>query len=185
MPRGPLCAQAGGVAAAACVRRYEHSAEEVNHVAVTPRGDLLAAADDSGQVAVVSLASHALVKTLKRQHTNIVSAVAWRPNRAGELLSAGLDSRVVAWDAPNGRVRRARSAHVCFYCQRRALTRRSGRRSWDTAEVLAEVEARESGGAASSAGGEQLQMCNPPLAHSVRIGCSVFDALGVFFAIST
>jgi WD40 repeat protein len=82
----------------------------VNHIAVTPRGDLLAAADDSGQVAVVSLASHALVKTLKRQHTNIASCVAWRPNRAGELLSAGLDSRVVAWDAPNGRVR-----HVCSW----------------------------------------------------------------------
>ena len=99
--------QAGGAAAAACVRRYEHSAEEVNHGAVAPRGDLLAAADDSGQVAVVSLGSHALVKTLKRQHTNIASAVAWRPNRAGELLSAGLDSRVIAWDAPNARVRHA------------------------------------------------------------------------------
>ena len=76
-------------------------------MAVAPRGDLLAAADDSGQVAVVSLGSHALVKTLKRQHTNIASAVAWRPNRAGELLSAGLDSRVIAWDAPNARVRHA------------------------------------------------------------------------------
>jgi hypothetical protein len=33
--------------------------------------------------------------------------------------------------------------------------------------VLAEVEARESGAAADSSGGEQLQMCNPPFAHSV------------------
>ena len=110
-PLAPRAAtQAAGAAAAACVRRYEHSAEEVNHIAVAPRGNLLAAADDSGQVAVVSLGSHALVKTLKRQHTNIASAVAWRPNRAGELLSAGLDSRVIAWDAPNARVRRAHNA---------------------------------------------------------------------------
>ena len=79
-------------------------------MALTPRGDLLAAADDSGQVAVVSLTTHTLVKTLKRQHSNIASCVAWRPNRAGELLSAGLDSRVVAWDALNGRVRRVCTA---------------------------------------------------------------------------
>ena len=82
-------------------------------MAVAPRGDLLAAADDSGQVAVVSMVSHALVKTLKRQHTNIASTVAWRPNRAGEVLSAGLDSRVIAWDAPNARVRRAPTAAAC------------------------------------------------------------------------
>ena len=136
-------------------------------MAVAPRGDLLAAADDSGQVAVVSLSSRALVKTLRRQHTNIASCVAWRPNRAGELLSAGLDSRVIAWDAPNGRVRRdAAASRLPGSAVLTSAAHR--RRSWDTAEVLAEVEARESGAAAHSSGGEQLQMCNPPLAHSVR-----------------
>ena len=146
-------------------------------MAVAPRGDLLAAADDSGQVAVVSLGTHALVKTLKRQHTNIASCVSWRANRAGELLSAGLDSRVVAWDAPNARVRRVAPGSRIFKRNANAdLCSRSPlkcplllrRRSWDTAEVLAEVEARESGAAAHSAGGEQLQMCNPPFAHTVR-----------------
>ncbi len=92
------------------MRRYEHCEEEVNHIAVNARGDTLAAADDSGGVALISLSTHALARTLRKQHTNIVSAVAWRPNRTAELLSGGLDSRVVAWDAATGRVRRVLAA---------------------------------------------------------------------------
>ncbi len=87
-------------------------------MALSPRGALLAAADDAGHVALVELPSGKLLRTLKRQHTNIVSSVAWRPNKSAELLSAGLDSRVVAWDAPNGRVRCATSySHCTHFCR--------------------------------------------------------------------
>jgi WD40 repeat protein len=100
------------------VRRYAHSGdEEVNHIAVSPRGDLLAAADDGGEVAVIDLGTHAKARTLRRQHTNIASCVAWRPDRTAELLSAGLDARVVYWDASCGRVRRVGAACCCVCCR--------------------------------------------------------------------
>jgi WD40 repeat protein len=91
-------------------------------------GGWLAAGDDSGEVQVISLQQQAAAsaaaaggaaaeagaaaaaeagaapvrpaayKTLRRGHTNIVSAVAFRPHRPWELLSGGLDATVVRWD---------------------------------------------------------------------------------------
>lgn len=92
--------------------------EEVNALAATmASGGWLAAGDDAGEVAVLSLPSlsEALAsssgaggssgrpskpqyKTLRRGHANICSAVAFRPHRPGELLSGGLDSRLLRWD---------------------------------------------------------------------------------------
>jgi WD40 repeat protein len=106
----PVQASDGGAASCSVVRRYAHSAEEVNHIAVSPRGDLLAAADDAGEVALINLDKHVKTRTLARQHTNIASCVAWRPDRTAELLSAGLDARAVLWDASTGKARRVRNA---------------------------------------------------------------------------
>jgi WD40 repeat protein len=133
----------------AVTRTFEVGEEEVNHVAVHPRGELLAAANDAGEIAVVKLATGLKQRTLRRVHTNIVSSVAWRPNRATELLTASLDSTAVVWDVSNGSVKR----------------------SWVLRDVIADVQLREedahNGGQEHSE--QSLQMINPPLGHSVRM----------------
>jgi WD40 repeat protein len=76
-------------------------------VAVSAKGDVLAAASDSGDIAVIDLASGGLSRTLRRGHSNIVSGLAFRPSRPSELVSVGLDTRCVCWELGNGgRLRR-------------------------------------------------------------------------------
>lgn len=113
-----------GLGSEAVCRTFRVNADEVNGLAATAaNGGWLAAADDAGEVAVVSLAPTAGIageaappgagaaagaaaaaarppqyKTLRRGHSNIASAVAFRPHRPWELLSGGLDSTVVKWD---------------------------------------------------------------------------------------
>ena len=88
----------------AVLRTFQHNTEEVNSVAASAAGSgWVAAADDAGEVVVMGLAPPAAgqppaCKTLRRGHTNICSAVAFRAHRPWELLSGGLDSAVVRWD---------------------------------------------------------------------------------------
>ncbi len=124
-----------GLGTAAVRRCFAANADEVNCVAASAaNGGWLAAADDSGEVQVISLAPAAgsaaaaadppassaagsaslsaaaaeggwprparpaAYKTLRRGHSNIAAAAAFRPHRPWELLSGGLDSTVVKWD---------------------------------------------------------------------------------------
>ena len=101
-----------GLDASALLRCFGVNAEEVNSVAASSaNGGWVAAADDSGEVQVLSLAAPgdgaqeplrpgrpAAYKTLRRGHANICAAVAFRPHRPWEVLSGGLDSNVVRWD---------------------------------------------------------------------------------------
>ena len=137
-----------GLGPAAVRGCFAASAEEVNCVAASAaNGGWVAAADDAGEVQVISLAPGAAgaagaaggaagtagavgaagaanssaaaaggageaggaggwprparpgtYKTLRRGHSNIAAAVAFRPHRPWELLSGGLDSTVVKWD---------------------------------------------------------------------------------------
>lgn len=82
---------------------FNVNSDEVNSIAVDATSTWLAAGDDSGEVQVISLAQYKTpgrpnFKTLRRGHTNICSAVAFRPSRPSELLSGGLDCRMVRWD---------------------------------------------------------------------------------------
>lgn len=124
-----------GLGPAAVRRCFAANADEVNCVAASAaNGGWLAAADDSGEMQVISLAPAAgstaaaateghtggsaaggvvvpaaeggfprparpaAYKTLRRGHSNIAAAAAFRPHRPWELLSGGLDSTVVKWD---------------------------------------------------------------------------------------
>lgn len=120
-------------------------------MAVCLRGETLAAADDGGMVTLHALGGAAppAARALRRGHTSLAAAVCWRRGRTGELLSCGLDQRVVAWDAPNGRTRR----------------------SWDTGAVLGALAPGE-----GTREGPQTPLCNPPLAHCVASGAK--DASG-------
>ena len=137
--------------------------EEVNHVAVHPKGDRLAAGNDGGEIAVVSLTpgGGSRYRTLRRVHRNIVSSVAWRPNKPGDLLSASLDASVVSWDVSNGSVRR----------------------TWTLSDTIADVQLREEEHTSQPPGdagdtSSRLQMVNPPLGHSVRAPFAYPPAVG-------
>lgn len=79
--------------------------DEINGLAIDASGCWLAAADDNCEVQVVAVGGPAtsasgrpLYKTLRRGHGNLASSVTFRPSRPTEVVSGGLDCRVVRWD---------------------------------------------------------------------------------------
>jgi len=82
--------------------------EEINNLSIDTNGHWIAAADDSGEVQVISVGNGSgsaqspsttrTYKTLRRGHSNICSSVSFRPNRSTELVTGGLDCRMVRWD---------------------------------------------------------------------------------------
>lgn len=108
--------------ASAPLRRFAFCSDEVNQVVVSAKGDALCAASDSGEIAVVELASGTLARSLRRGHSNIVAGLAFRPSRPSELVSVGLDARCVCWELGNaGRVRCvSRGGPACFLSLSRA-----------------------------------------------------------------
>lgn len=85
------------------VCEFEFNEEEINQVTIHDRGTYLAACDDSGEVKVVDVQSGRLFKTLKRKHENISSTVQFRPSRPWEIVSGGMDFKVISWDFSSGR----------------------------------------------------------------------------------
>jgi WD repeat-containing protein 53 len=92
---------------------YSVNTDEINSIDVDPTGSWIAAGDDSGEIQLISLknatttaaataatkpSSSAAYRTLRRGHTNICNAVTFRSTRNNELLSGGLDCRMVRWD---------------------------------------------------------------------------------------
>ena len=95
--------RAAGGEGTAPVRTFEWSRDEVNQVTVNAKGTLLAAADDSGEAVVVDLEGGKLQKRLQGAHENICSSVQFRLRRPWEIITGGLDCRVVRWDFSKGR----------------------------------------------------------------------------------
>ena len=85
------------------VCEFEFNEEEINQVTIHDRGTYLAACDDSGEVKVVDIQSGRLFKTLKRKHENICSTVQFRPSRPWEIVSGGMDFKVISWEFSSGR----------------------------------------------------------------------------------
>ncbi|XP_072429082.1 WD repeat-containing protein 53 isoform X2 [Chiloscyllium punctatum] len=71
--------------------------DEINCLSVNETGSHLAAADDSGSIKVIELASKKVSRSLQR-HSNICSCVTFRPQRPQSLLSCGLDMQVMLWN---------------------------------------------------------------------------------------
>lgn len=88
---GPLC-------------EYEYNEDEINQIVVQDKGQYLAACDDTGAVKIIDLHQKKLFKTLNRSHANICSSVQFRPNRPWDLVTGGMDFKVVYWDFSTGRV---------------------------------------------------------------------------------
>ncbi|CAM9175197.1 unnamed protein product [Ectocarpus sp. 12 AP-2014] len=132
---------------------FDDGEEEVNELAVHPKGDYLAAADDSGTVKVYTTRTRRVDKTLRNAHTNICHAVRFRPRTSWDIASGALDSTLVFWDFSTGRVRRKLN--------------------------LSEGSCVPSASSASSCSPHQL--FNPPFVHSVDFtadGCFLAAGLG-------
>ena len=78
--------------------------EEINQVVLHEKENYLAACDDSGQVKLLSVQERRVFKTLKNGHENICSTVAFRPGKPWDLLSGGLDSKLIHWDFSKAKV---------------------------------------------------------------------------------
>lgn len=85
------------------LQRYAFNSEEINSLAISSNGSYLAAADDSGEVKVIDLRTQQMHKTLRGCHDNICSAVAFRPHHPWDVMSGGLDARLVRWNFATGR----------------------------------------------------------------------------------
>ena len=123
---------------------FRINTEEVNSIAVDPSGGWIAAGDDSGEIQVISLKdsipARAVYKTLRRGHSNICSAVVFRPSqqRSFELLSGGLDCRMVLWN-------------------------------YSRLRQLSSFDMNSSEGAAALGATATGQFCNPPMINALAV----------------
>lgn len=85
---------------------FDFNEDEVNQITINDKGEYLACCDDGGEIKVIQLETGRLFKTLKNKHDNICSTVQFRPNCPWEVVSGGMDFKVVSWDFSSGRVRR-------------------------------------------------------------------------------
>lgn len=81
---------------------YNFNEDEINEISLNEKETFLAAADDSDNIKVINLTDSTVFKTL-RKHTNICSAVRFRPHWPRELLSGGYDSKLIQWDVSKSR----------------------------------------------------------------------------------
>lgn len=82
---------------------YDYNKEEINQIACNHKSSFLAAADDGGNVKIIDVSQKCLYKTLRAGHTSICSSVQFLPWRSWEVISGGLDSKLVMWDFSKGR----------------------------------------------------------------------------------
>ncbi|XP_067851653.1 WD repeat-containing protein 53 isoform X2 [Heptranchias perlo] len=82
--------------------RFHVNEDEINCLSVNETDSHLAAADDSGSIKVIDLASKKVSRSLRR-HSNICSCVTFRPHRPQSLLSCGLDMQVMLWNLQKAR----------------------------------------------------------------------------------
>eukprot|EP00899_Mesostigma_viride_P019577 jgi/Mesvir1/27620/Mv07352-RA.2 len=135
--------------AAAIVNTFRYNQDEINQVATDPRGSLLAAADDSGEVKIINLSTSRIMKTLRGQHNNICTGVAFHPRDPTTAFSCGLDARAVRWDFQGARVQR----------------------TWDMNQL--------SPSSAATGGDASAPMFNPPFAHALAVAAvAPADATG-------
>lgn len=78
---------------------YDLNQDEINQIQRHPRKNspYLAAADDQGDIAIIDIEKGNLYKKLKGAHTNICSTVQFRPKASWDVVSGGLDSKIIFW----------------------------------------------------------------------------------------
>ncbi|KAK7486465.1 hypothetical protein BaRGS_00022266 [Batillaria attramentaria] len=77
---------------------FQCNLDEVNQVQVDEKEEFIAACDDAGEIKILGISELKVYKTLRFKHTNICSTVLFRLGRPWEVISGGLDCRMVHWD---------------------------------------------------------------------------------------
>ncbi|VDI04364.1 Hypothetical predicted protein [Mytilus galloprovincialis] len=77
---------------------FEFNQEEINQIVLDEKEKYLAACDDSGEIKIVDLYDKKVFKTLRSKHTNICSTACFRPRKPWEIITGGLDSKLIHWD---------------------------------------------------------------------------------------
>jgi len=78
------------------------SDEEINQLAMNGKEDLMAVADDSGNVKVINMSNRKLLKTLKK-HSNICSSVSFVSSKPWDLFSGSYDCSLIQWNITKSR----------------------------------------------------------------------------------
>lgn len=79
------------------VNTFSFCEDEISEISLNEKESYLAIADDTGHIKVINTTDGKLFKIL-RKHTNICSAVRFRPHRQWDLLTGGYDSKLIQWD---------------------------------------------------------------------------------------
>ncbi|KAK9088825.1 hypothetical protein Scep_027907 [Stephania cephalantha] len=82
---------------------YNYNKEEINQIACNTKKPFLAATDDGGDIKIIDIQQQCLYKTLRIGHTSICSSVQFVPWRPWEVITGGLDSKLILWDFSKGR----------------------------------------------------------------------------------
>ncbi|KAK9085749.1 hypothetical protein Sjap_026160 [Stephania japonica] len=82
---------------------YNYNKEEINQIACNTKKPFLAATDDGGDIKIIDIQQQCLYKTLRVGHTSICSSVQFLPWRPWEVITGGLDSKLIMWDFSKGR----------------------------------------------------------------------------------
>ncbi|KAL6574104.1 hypothetical protein OROHE_001646 [Orobanche hederae] len=87
------------------LQNYNYNKDEINQITCHPKSSFLAAADDAGDVKIIDVHQRCLYKTLRAGHKSlpICSSVQFLPWRSWEVVTGGLDSKLVTWDFSKGR----------------------------------------------------------------------------------
>lgn len=83
--------------------KFDFNADEINQISA--RKSFIALCDDSGEIKILkqeadneSAKKIELFRTLRKQHLNICTSVRFHPSNDSEVISGGLDGKVVVWD---------------------------------------------------------------------------------------
>lgn len=80
------------------VQVYSYNSDEINEVCFHPTGPYISACDDAGEVKVINTDTHRLFKTLSGHHSNLCTCAKFLPRKPWEVVSGGMDCKVVRWD---------------------------------------------------------------------------------------
>ncbi|CAO2823506.1 unnamed protein product [Amaranthus hypochondriacus] len=82
---------------------YKYNKDEINQISCNSKSTFLAAADDSGDVKIIDIQRKCPFKTLRSGHSTICSSAQFVPWKPWEVITGGLDSKMIMWDFSKGR----------------------------------------------------------------------------------
>lgn len=94
----------GKITSLELMNKFHFNEEEINQVAIHPKGSLLCSCDDNGEIKIINTSDGTLVRTLSQYHSAICSSVKFNSKKSGELFSGGLDCSIGRWDFYGGKL---------------------------------------------------------------------------------